>query len=227
LFLSRRNPDLAETMDSPNCDPALLTNTYRQFRLVNTLLSRAKAVYRRWIRPAMADRNMNYSLLDIGFGGGDIAMNMTRWAQRDGYRLDVTGIEIDRRAYEYVKSLEWPKNASFHYQDVAGLVERGETFDFVVSNHLLHHLDADALPVMLDQARRLARRRAVFIDIRRSDLAYALFSMLTLMGFRHSYIRSDGLTSIRRSYTRPELAAIAPPEWEVRTLAGFRLVLVH
>lgn len=212
-------------MDSPNCDSALLINTYRQFRLVNTLLSRANAVYRRWIRPAMVDRNMHYSLLDIGFGGGDIAMNMARWAQSDGYRLEVTGIEIDRRAYEYVKTLEWPENATFRYQDAAGLVERGETFDFVISNHMLHHLDADVLPVMLDQAQRLARRRALFVDIHRSDLAYALFSMLTLMGFRHSCIRSDGLASIRRSYTRPELAAIAPPEWEVKTLTPFRLVL--
>ena len=227
LFLSRRNTDLSETMDSPDCDPALLTNTYRQFRLVNTLLARAKSVYRRWIRPAMLDRNTDYSLLDIGFGGGDIAMNMARWAQRDGYRLTVTGIEIDRRAYEYVKTLEWPGKVTFHCRDAAELVETGETFDFVISNHLLHHLDTDSLPVMLEQAQRLARRRAMFVDIRRSDLAYALFSMLTSMGFRHSYIRPDGLASIRRSYTRDELAAIAPSGWEVRTLALFRLVLVH
>ena len=227
LVLSKRNTVICELMDSPDCDSALLINTYRQFRFINGILSRARVVYTRWIRPAMSDRNMGYSLLDIGFGGGDIAMSMARWAQRDGYRLEVTGIEIDRRAYEYVQTLNWPPNVTFHHQDAAQLATRGQTFDFVISNHLLHHLDAKALPIMLDQMRRLVRRCALLIDIHRSDLAYALFWILTVAAFRQSYIRHDGLASIRRSYTFSELAAVAPPGWEVAKVTPFRLVLSH
>jgi SAM-dependent methyltransferase len=199
-------------MDSPNCDSALLINTYRQFRFINGILSRARVVYTRWIRPAMSDRNMDCSLLDIGCGGGDIAMSMARWAQRDGYRLEVTGIEIDRRAYEYVQTLNWPPNVTFHHQDAAQLVTHGQTFDFVI---------------MLDQMRVLVRRCALLIDIHRSDLAYALFWILTVAAFRQSYIRHDGLASIRRSYTLAELAAVAPPGWEVAKVTPFRLVLSH
>ena len=227
LFLSRRNPDLSETMDSPICDPARLRNTYRQFPRVNALISGSESVYKLWIRPAMVDRNMGYSLLDIGFGGGDIAMNMARWAQRDGYRLEVTGIEIDQRAYDYVKTLDWPDNVSFHHLDAAELVAAGRTFDFVVSNHLLHHLDETSLCTALAYARRLANRCALFVDIRRSDIAYALFSAMTLAGFRNSYIRCDGLVSIRRSYTRRELAEVAPPDWKVESLFPFPLLLVY
>jgi hypothetical protein len=38
-----------------------------------------------------------------------------------------------------------------------------------------------------------------------------------------SFIREDGLISIRRSYTVAELVAIAPPGWIVRTGVPARL----
>ena len=43
--------------------------------------------------------------------------------------------------------------------------------------------------------------------------------------FRGSFIRADGLTSIRRSYTAAELRAAAPPGWKVRPGFPFRNLL--
>ncbi|MGH8488404.1 MAG: hypothetical protein ACREXS_05935 [Gammaproteobacteria bacterium] len=70
-MLSQR--DTTEIMDDPRCDRERLYRTYRQFRAVNAALSRIRSVYKRWIRPAMRIHEHSYSLLDIGFGGGDIA----------------------------------------------------------------------------------------------------------------------------------------------------------
>jgi 2-polyprenyl-3-methyl-5-hydroxy-6-metoxy-1,4-benzoquinol methylase len=227
FFLSERVTNVHEQMENPDCDPVKLRNTYRQFRIINALVSGSRAVYCRWIRPAMTRRGASYTLLDIGFGGGDVALRYALWAQQDGYRLEVTGIDMDQRAYDYVASLDWPENVSFHCMDAAELVATDRRFDFVVSNHVLHHLDATSLVTLLDYAKRLARRRALFADICRSDVAYALFYLLTLTGFHDSYIRPDGLLSIRRSYTRRELLAAAPPGWRVATQLPFRLVLAH
>ena len=44
--------------------------------------------------------------------------------------------------------------------------------------------------------------------------------------FTGSYIREDGLTSIRRSYTAAELAAAAPAGWTVARHAPFRNLLL-
>jgi len=49
---------------------------------------------------------------------------------------------------------------------------------------------------------------------------------LTLFAFRNSYIRIDGLRSIRRSFTRNELKEIAPKDWSVAALFPFRLLAV-
>ena len=227
LFLAKRACHLTEAMDDPDCDPALLERSYHQFRAVNGLLSRSRFVYQRFIRPLMSNRGRGYSLLDIGFGGGDIARGLARWAQRDGLDLWVTGIDIDPRAYAYVQRFPQSPKLSFRLADVATLVARGERFDFVLSNHVLHHLDAPGLQAMLDAAQALGARIVVFNDIRRSALAYLGFWLLTAVAFRHSYIRQDGLVSIRRSYTVAELRALAPAGWEVLRAMPFRLLLIH
>jgi 2-polyprenyl-3-methyl-5-hydroxy-6-metoxy-1,4-benzoquinol methylase len=227
LFLSSRACHLAEAMDDPGCDPALLERSYRQFRAVNSVLSRSRLIYERYIRPLARDRGRGYTLLDIGFGGGDIARGLARWAARDGLDLRITGIDIDPRALDYVRRLPADPKLSFRIADIATLVAGGERFDFVLSNHLVHHLDGQGLEAMLGSVRALATRLVVFNDIRRSDLAYLGFWLLTAVAFRRSYIRHDGLLSIRRSYTATEMRAVLPEGWELRKAWPFRLLLIH
>jgi hypothetical protein len=99
----------------------------------------------------------------------------------------------------------------------------------VTSNHVLHHLDPGALSGLLDDSARLAERLAVHSDIARSRIGYGLFSAGTLP-LRGSYIRRDGLTSIRRSYTPDELRAVLAaghrPGWSVETTVPYRNLLI-
>lgn len=227
VFLARRDPGAAEMMDSPDCDGARLYNTYRQFRYINATLSRSREVYRRWLRPAMQERSRTWTLLDIGFGGGDIPLELARWAANDDIDLQITGIEIDERAVAYVRALERPENVEFRLASTTELLRNGERFDFVLSNHLLHHLAPDEFDGMLREAAELSGRLAVMVDLQRSDVAYAAFSAFTLPFFRDSYIRCDGLASLKRSYTYRELCAAAPPGWKVQRLFPFRLVLLY
>lgn len=214
-------------LDRDDCDPETARTTYRQFERINAASSRIRAVYRRWLRPHMAsDPARRYALLDIGSGGGDIAVALARWARADGLVLEVTGIDRNPRALAYAAKRETPPGVVFRGETVEALLERGERFDFVVSNHLLHHLEGDELPAMLEAAGRLCRRCAVMADARRSDAAYLLFAGLAPLCLRGSYHRHDGLASLRRAYTPAELARAAAPGWRLERLFPFRLVLV-
>lgn len=227
MFLACRDTETRESMDDPGCDLDTLYNTYRQFRRINILLSRTGVLYSKWIRPAMRDSERTYTLLDIGCGGGDIGFDLHRRASRDGLSLEITGVDIDPRALTYVKRLSWPRGVSFELGDVQHLVARGVRFDFVISNHLLHHLDAETFEQMLQDASCLCRGLVLFNDVRRSDMAYLGFALLTAIGFRRSFIRQDGLVSIRRSYTHSELKAVVPSDWVVEKLCPFRLILSY
>jgi len=95
----------------------------------------------------------------------------------------------------------------------------------VLSNHVLHHLGAAELGALLVDSERLSRSVVLHGDIERHPLAYLGFGLGTWPFFRRSYIRVDGLTSIRRSFTYRELAGVAPPGWSVRRELPYRLML--
>ncbi len=102
----------------------------------------------------------------------------------------------------------------------------------VTSNHVLHHLDGRQLGALLADSERLAGDGGIAVhgDIERTRLGYVGFALGTLPFERNlfagSYIRPDGLTSIRRSHTAAELAAVLPAGWRVRRGIPSRLEVV-
>lgn len=228
-FLRERAVDAVEEMDRPDCDLATLNRTYAQFPLINAVVSGWREVYRQRLRPVLAAASATgpATLLDIGCGGGDVARGLARWAAREGIPLAVTAVDPDERAFAFAASRPPVPGLTFRRALSSELVAEGLRFDVVISNHILHHLDEAALASLLTDSQALCRRVAIHSDIARSNLAYGLFSAGTLPFFPGSYIRRDGLTSIRRSYTAAELRAAVPPAWAVERGGLFRSLLVY
>ncbi|WP_370544029.1 methyltransferase domain-containing protein [Frigoribacterium sp. VKM Ac-1396] len=224
--LSRRGTDLVELMDDPDCDLALLNATYRAFPLVNGLVAGWRRVYRRRLRPLLSTHRTT-RLLDLGSGGGDLARALAGWARRDGLALHVVAVDPDARAHAFSESRPTPPGVEFRRASSSELVAAGETFDVVVSNHVLHHLDDAARAAVLDDSTRLATRLAVHADIERGRGAYLAYRAATRPWRSRSFVHVDGLLSIRRSFTAPELAAVAPAGWRVVRQRPYRLLLVH
>lgn len=227
LFLKTRDATATERMDDPNCDLKELNNTYRQFHVINSLISQWKKIYRTHIYPVLKQQSKRGSILDIGFGGGDIPVKLAAWAEHDGLSVDITGIETDERAYRFVQTIDYPETVTFQLASSTDLIREKRTFDFVISNHLLHHLSGSEFSVLLDEAIKLSTRKVLFNDIERSDIGYLLFNLLSRPVFRSSFITHDGLASIRRSYTAEELRNKAPDEWKVQRIFPFRLLLSY
>ncbi|GGR93449.1 class I SAM-dependent methyltransferase [Deinococcus sedimenti] len=218
---TRRAVDLPEFMDDPACDLATLRRTYRQFGRLNALIAGWRRVYVRDLRPRLLQAPL--TLLDIGCGGGDVPRQLARWARRDGLDLTVTAIDADPRAIAFASAQPGPPNVTYRQALSSDLVREGHTFGAVTSNHLLHHLTAAELSGLLRDCEHLGRV-VVHSDLVRSAAAYRLFS-LAAHAFPGTFIRADGLRSIRRSFTPAELQAAAPPGWTVRPLFPFRQLL--
>lgn len=226
LVLGSRDTGLREKMDDPDCDPEALRRTYRQFGRLNRLISRWGSIYARHIRPVMVARpDREYTLLDVGSGGGDLAIRLAGLASDEGFRLQVTGADPDPRAHAYARSRPHPATVRFRRTTAGELLEEGLTYDFVISNHLIHHLDRAELERILRESERLCRCKVLFCDIERSDIGWLLFNLFSRPLFRRSFITEDGLTSIRRSYTRSELQQAAGDAWRTDTIFPCRLLL--
>jgi len=224
VILNERDREVREIMDDPACDLEKLYQTYRYFKPVNRVLSGWRTVYVQKIRPRLKE-NKPSTLLDIGFGGGDIPIYLASWAKKDGLQLEIDAIDRDERALRFVETYrEPPANVTFRFAHTQELVSSGKSYDFVTSNHLLHHLNRQKIKQLCSDAMKLCHGTILFNDIARSDWAYALYYIGSRLVPRNSFIHIDGLISIRRSYTRGELEEILPSDWRVEKPFPFRLL---
>mgnify|MGYP003675885515 CR=1 FL=1 len=207
--LATRAEDLRELMDDPDCDPDRLRRTLERFTLVNRLIAAWGTVYRERVRPALAAAPGPARLLDIGCGGGDVLRRLVARARADA------------RAANPVRGVE------YRLTDSTRLADSGERFDVVVSSHVMHHLTPADLRAVLEDSGRLATRLALHSDIARSRLAYAAYAVGITPLAPGSFLRTDGLRSIRRSWTPAELAELVPDGWRVERPAPFRLIAVR
>ena len=231
MTLTDRAVHLTELMDDPACDPARLRRTLRRFALVNRAVSRWGTVYRTHLRDVVravaVDQHRPARILDIGCGAGDVLRRLAGIAHRDGYAIEALGIDPDARALAVAHQTPAPTGVTFRQADSRTLAQAGERFDIVLSNHLLHHLDAAGLARLLTDSQALATALAVHSDIHRSSGALLSYAVGITPLAPGSLLRTDGMRSIRRSYTAAELARALPTGWHVERAGHFRLLAVH
>lgn len=225
MGLATRAVDLLELMDDPHCDPRRLAATLRRFGTVNRLISGWGGVYRTHLRPHLAAIGRGARILDLGSGGGDVAVRLAALAAADGFDVQWLGVDPDPRAHAVALHRTTP-NVRFRCTDSTTLVAEGELFDAVVSNHVLHHLSSSELTSFTDDSRALSAGPVLHGDIERGRLAYSLYTVAVTPFAPGTFLRTDGLRSIRRSYRRDELAAALGTSWRVEQPAAFRLLAV-
>ncbi len=224
MTLARRDTRLRELMDDPDCDPVRLRRTLERFRVVNRLVAGWDGVYRDLIRPLVRPGE-TLRILDIGCGGGDVLERVSALARANGARVDALGIDPDARSLAVAEARGG--SAAYRLAHSSDLVAEGARFDVVLSNHVLHHLDAAALQTVLADSDALAESLVVHSDIARSRRAYAAYTVAITPIAPGSFLRTDGLRSIRRSFTADELAPLLPAGWRAVRRAPFRLLAVR
>jgi 2-polyprenyl-3-methyl-5-hydroxy-6-metoxy-1,4-benzoquinol methylase len=204
---SRRHE--AELMDDPCSDPEGLRRTLRQFPLLNHLVSRSRYLLNRYVLADIRRRGVKtVRMLDVGAGGGDIARYLVRAAKGvAGAVVHVDCCEADPRVAAYAR------RACVGYPTIS-ILERsvfdlsGAPYDYVFSNHFLHHLSDTELAEFLAVSRRLCSGTLLCNDLERSRLSYTAYRAAAPLLLRRSFAAYDGALSIRRGFLRHELEEV-------------------
>lgn len=209
----------AEILDDPDADPALAVRSLHDVAKANRWFGGTRAVVRvadrilaslpaappRSIHPASApSANDIPSILDVGTGLGDIPAALLRRARRRGAAITTIGLELSPAL-----AREAATRASFAFVgDAMRLPLADASVDVVTISQVLHHFDDDEATTLLRECARVARTAVVVADLRRSWFAIAgLWASSFVLGF-HPVSRHDGIVSILRGYTAPELEAL-------------------
>ena len=163
------------------------------------------------------------SLLDVGTGLGDVPAGARRLARQRGVVLTTVGLDL---AEELAR--EVARTGPALCGDAFRLPFADASVDVVTCSQLLHHFPEAEGRLLIAELDRVARRRVVVADLRRSWLAAGGFwSASWALGF-HPVTRHDGVLSVLRGFTAPELRGLVRAavgrEPAVRRRLGWRLV---
>jgi 2-polyprenyl-3-methyl-5-hydroxy-6-metoxy-1,4-benzoquinol methylase len=213
-------------MDDPHCDRVKLMRTYSQFKFVNRSFTGWKSIFKKYILPLL-NEDRQFTLLDVGSGTMDVSLFLQKLVENEGKILHVTGIDPNDVTAELMAKTSLPPLAAYRNCYLSELIKDGESYDFVISNHLLHHLQQPEIVALLGEVELVTKKRAIMNDLSRSYISYIFFGALTLPIRKHSFLHIDGLRSIRRSYRVKEFESLGLKNWRFKSKFPFRVLGIH
>jgi 2-polyprenyl-3-methyl-5-hydroxy-6-metoxy-1,4-benzoquinol methylase len=196
----------SEFLDRPDADPRLVEQGYKFMKVVNRIGGGIRVV-RRFLEQELSrfgDAD-GPSILDIGAGDCDIPLAISRWADRQGYKVRFTCLDHDPKAIELARgrighchcgNIEAVQADVFTYQPA-------NQFDYAMGSMTFHHFTDDEIDKLLAHLRGFVRKAVLINDLHRCLANYLACFLLALPLDRE--IRHDGLLSIRRGFKPREL----------------------
>jgi SAM-dependent methyltransferase len=214
----------SELLDQPDADPSVVAESLRNIARANRWFGGAAAVrfgLARTLEHVPAGTTL--TLLDLGTGLGDLPRAAARWGAARGIRLVPVGLELNRSAAALARS----SGLATAVACAGAPPVRDKGVDVVLVSQVAHHLTHASVVQLVRICDRLARRAVILADLRRHPFAPPSFWCgARLLQFDPITV-ADGMTSLRRGFTRLELEnlmARAGITGRVDQRPGFRLV---
>jgi SAM-dependent methyltransferase len=205
-FAARSNE--LEQMEAPGIEEKTLVDVLNELARANTLTF-ARPATLSWLARATKGlpRGSAFTLLDVGYGQGDMLRAIWRWARRRGLEPRLTGVDLSpwsASAAEAATDPAW--NIRYVTGDVFDYAPPGNEdsggVDFVVSSLVAHHMPDDVLARFIAWMEANARRGWLINDLHRHPLAYYGFMALSRITLLHPMVQHDGLVSVTRAFTK-------------------------
>lgn len=217
----------SEQMDDACLDEATYARVLHDLARVNRWTFTAHSVLP--FLKQSAGQLSSFSLLDVGFGQGDMLRNIARWARRRGIAATLVGVDLNPRSAPIARAATGPGvEIDFRTGDYADQPER---FDYIISSQVAHHMTGDQLQGFIRHMESSARRGWVIGDLHRHRFAYETYPLLARAMGVHRIVREDGQLSIARSFRRGEWADIlgraglAPDQYRLTRRFPFRMAV--
>ena len=201
--------DERERLDEPGHDRVLLVGALADLRRVNRWLGGARLTLGALERLVGELRPADeLSVLDVGSGASDIPRAIVPWALARRLRPRVVATDVSADILGLARTPD-AVGLEFAVADARELPFPDASFDVATCSLLLHHFDPDGAVAVLREMRRVSRRGIVVNDLVRGWLGYGGAWALSRVFTSNPLTRHDAPLSVRRAYTRAELAELA------------------
>lgn len=192
-------------MDGEDVDPEVFAACIEDLAKVNTItMARAPTIafVDRAFRATPASREL--SIVDVGFGAGDMLRAIARHASKRGRKCRLIGFDINPRSERVARRLTPPDIELDLRTGDAFAMDLDEPVDLIVSSLVTHHMNDDEIVRFLEWMEQRARLGWFVNDLHRHWFAYHGFKLLAGAMRWHPFVRHDGPLSIARAFRRQE-----------------------
>ncbi len=201
-------------MDDPAIDPVEHRRALNGLRRVNKLCQTGKHVANAILAIAKKNNRNSVSILDIGCGSGDVAINVGR-RLASKIECTITGWDISQTAVDCAikdcveQSKGRPATVQVQFQQADIFESTNSRFDIVYCCLFLHHFTEEQAIQVLKRMKEIASVAVVVDDLIRSRFGYVLAHIGCQVLSRSPVVHFDGPQSVRAAFTESEAQGLA------------------
>jgi len=227
-FTYRSN--LKELLDSSDVPTDLLYKNLKELAILNQKTG-GHSISLKGVKQLISDRNKTYHLVDLGCGGGDSLKAIADWAKSKGYRVKLTGVDMNANVIEYLKS------QCKNYPEITGIVSDYHDFltnkrsiDIVHCSLFCHHLNDNELLELFGYFNKHVNTGFIINDLQRHWLTYYGAWLFTRLFNGTELAKNDGPISALRGFKFEELIALLKKanvkDYAIQKMWLFRFLIV-
>jgi 2-polyprenyl-3-methyl-5-hydroxy-6-metoxy-1,4-benzoquinol methylase len=222
---SHRHPG-PELMDQNDIPAEHLFQNYRELHKVNKWLGGYLITLHGLAK--LVNENRQYSILDVGCGGGDMLNEISIWGKRENLQMKLTGIDLSEAAIQYsqknFQKIDWVQ------QDVFDHLKSGIRYDVIMSTLFMHHFTAEKIVELLKLMFKSSTTGILINDLQRHPVAYESIRWLTHFFSKSYLVKHDAPMSVLRGFRKEEWKSIFESagilSYEIQWQWAFRYLIV-
>ncbi len=200
-----------ELMDDLDFGDPVVFQTLKELKFINKWLG-GNQVSLRGLEKLLSTQNNktnNFTIADLGSGGGDMMVVMSNWANKRGYKCSFIGIDANRAIVEYAtENTSAESNINHQHLDIFSEEFSSLEFDIVTCTLFTHHFSDEDLITMFNSLKNQVNIGIVINDLHRHWLAYYSIKWLTRLFSRSYMVKYDAPLSVARSFRKKDWAHI-------------------
>jgi 2-polyprenyl-3-methyl-5-hydroxy-6-metoxy-1,4-benzoquinol methylase len=201
---------LAELMDDPTLDASSHAEALSGLARLNVLSMSASSIWAELRKFSHPESSQTVKVLDIATGGGDIPIQLYKYAQSAKRKFEFTGADISATAISLAQARARDENipVSFIRLDALNQVIPSG-FDVIITSLFTHHLDPSDVRKLFERMHESAGQLVIVNDLVRSSISLILVWLGTRILSRSKIVQYDGPVSVRAAYTINEMREMA------------------
>lgn len=219
-----------EMMDAPVISKKLLIQNLRELDFLNRTLG-GHTITLQGIKQLVHLKDKQYHIADLGCGSGDTLKHIARWARTNGYKVKLTGIDINEDAIAFLN------HHCREYSEITGIIsdyrlflQTSENIDIIHCSLFCHHLTDAELTELISLLKSKVKVGFIINDLQRTWLAWFAVRIFTTVMNGSKLARHDGPVSVLRGFTKDELKALLNGEnavnYSISRKWAFRLLVI-